>query len=169
MTPFGSIDLGQHWLRCWFLIDEFPWYLHESNFKASAQAIIPHNEFENHALKITATSCWGQWVNDGWIISQGHSSCAPMFFLSRSWSSVWTTVSVTWLARRWTPAALALPCTACPAQTTHVTASYVTSHVRTSACVLAAPPLEESAVSRRHLSCLRLPQTKVCMNVSFLD
>ena len=58
MTP--SHYLNQSWL----LISEILWHLHESNATVSSQATILCNEFENHILKITATSPRGQWVKN---------------------------------------------------------------------------------------------------------
>ena len=72
LPPSDSIDMGQQWLipmtpchylnHCWLLIGKDLRHSPESNFIASAQATILHNEFENHIFKITATSPMGQWI-----------------------------------------------------------------------------------------------------------
>ena len=57
-----------HYLnQCWLLISDVSWHSSENNWTVSAQAIILYNNFENDALKITATSPRGQWVNSLWL------------------------------------------------------------------------------------------------------
>ena len=76
VMPYGDSDLGQHWLRCWFVawrhqaitwtnlisISEVLWHLPESNFTVSGQTTILYNEFESYSFTITTTSPRGQWV-----------------------------------------------------------------------------------------------------------
>ena len=78
VMPYGDSDLGQHWLRCWFVawwhqaitwtnlisISEVLWHLPESNFTASGQTTILYNEFESYIFTITTTSPRGQWVKE---------------------------------------------------------------------------------------------------------
>ena len=58
------LSAPSHYLnQYWILISEVLWHSLKSNFAARAQGTILYNEFENHTLKIIATSTRGQWLN----------------------------------------------------------------------------------------------------------
>ena len=64
VTPYSNIDLGQHWLRlwfvawqyqtinclvqCWLIISKVLWHLAKGNFTGNFQDIYPWYEFENY-------------------------------------------------------------------------------------------------------------------------
>ena len=72
MTPYGDVELGQHYLlpdalvmtgflmtpshylnHCGLIISEVFWHSPEGNFTGNAQDVYPWYEFENYSLKIT--------------------------------------------------------------------------------------------------------------------
>ena len=69
VTPYGDIDLDQHWFRwwlvgwrheaeCWPIIDRVLWHSLKINF-TSHQDINLWNEFEKYTWKVTSTSTIG--------------------------------------------------------------------------------------------------------------
>ena len=70
MTPYGDMDLGQHWLTAqshylnqfWLIIRKVRWYSSEDNFTSDISAISHWNKLENYLYKIPLKSPRGQWV-----------------------------------------------------------------------------------------------------------
>ena len=66
MTPYGTGDLGQHWLRepshylnqCWLIISKVQWHLSEGTFTTDTSTMNHLNYLSEIALKLPR----GQWV-----------------------------------------------------------------------------------------------------------